>query len=465
MTADPMPEHGPDRRAGGAAVDARGDGDSGAAVPSARRWTADRLRALPGSIGYLLIGGATGAAAVLATVGVLLVAATSLIGVGIPAIPEFLRLIRPLTGFERRRAGKRLGAPITVAYRPMTGGLQQRLATSFQDPANARDIAWLCVHGVPGMVVALFSIGLPWGFLNQLAIPAYWRIVPPGTVESFGFVVDSWPLAALSALIAIPLAALVLQIPAVARWQALLARTLLGSPRAELAVRVAELTATRAAALDAHGAELRRIERDLHDGAQARIAAVIMQLGLADQLRQRDPGAAGELVRKAQDTAEAALAELRDVVRGIYPPVLADRGLASAVSALAARSPIPCALDIDGEEPRAAAQRGQDPIPAAGTRFRRRPAAVEGAAYFVIAEALTNATKHSGARQLRVGLGGTAEVLVVEVRDDGIGSAIEIAGGGLAGIRRRAEALDGRMLLSSPPGGPTLVRVELPCGS
>ncbi|MFE3100352.1 sensor histidine kinase [Nocardia tengchongensis] len=446
MTADPMPEHGPDRRAGGVAVTTPGDGDSGDTLPTARRWTADRLRALPGSIGYLLIGGATGAAAILATVGLLLVAATSLIGVGIPAVPEFLRLIRPLTGFERRRAGKRLGVPVRAAYQPMTGGLRQRLTSAFQDPANARDIAWLCVHGVPGMVVALFAIGLPWGLLNQLAIPAYWQIVPPGTVQSFGFVVDSWPLAGLSALIAIPLAALVLQIPLVARWQAQLARTLLGAPRAELAVRVAELTATRAAALDAHGAELRRIERDLHDGAQARIAAVIMQLGLADQLRHRDPGAADELVRQAQDTAGAALTELRDVVRGIYPPVLADRGLTSAVSALAARSPIPCTLDIEGDG-------------------SRHAAAVEAAAYFVIAEALTNATKHSGAQQLRVDLGGTAELLTVQVHDDGVGSAIETEGGGLAGIRRRAEALDGRMLLSSPPGGPTVVRVELPCRS
>ncbi|MFF0631459.1 sensor histidine kinase [Nocardia sp. NPDC004151] len=449
MTADPTPEPGPDPRAGGTAVDARRDGESGDTMPTARRWTANRLRALPGSIGYLLIGGVTGAAAILATVGLLLVAATSLLGVGIPAIPEFLRLIRPLTAFERRRAGKRLGAPIPVAYRPMTGGLWQRLTTAFQDPANGRDIAWLCLHGVPGMVVALFAVGLPWGALNQLTIPMYWRIVPPGTVESFGFVVDSWPLAAVSALIAIPLAALVLQLPTVARWQALLARTLLGpSPGADLEVRVAELTATRAAALDAHGAELRRIERDLHDGAQARIAAVIMQLGLADQLRQRDPNAADELVRKAQDTAEAALAELRDVVRGIYPPVLADRGLTSAISALAARSPIPCILDV-GEE--------------ASAPIGRRPAAVEAAAYFVIAEALTNATKHSGARQLRVGLGGTAEVLTVEVHDDGVGAAVEAEGGGLAGIRRRAQALDGRMLLSSPPGGPTVVRVELPC--
>ncbi|MEU2037566.1 sensor histidine kinase [Nocardia niwae] len=438
MSADPMQERGP---------------------VAVRRSVAGRLGALPGSIGYLLVGGATGVAATFATAGLFVVAVTSLGGVGIPAIPEYLRLIRPLSGFERRRAGKRLGAPIVVAYRPMTGGLRQRLASAFGDPANGRDIAWLCVHGVPGMVVALFSIALPLGVLNQLAIPVYWQIAPPGTVDNFGFVVDSWPLAGFSALIAIPLAVLVLRLPTVARWQALLARTLLGpAPGTELAVRVAELTATRAAALDAHGAELRRIERDLHDGAQARIAAVIMQLGLADQLRERDPAASSDLVRKAQDTAEAALAELRDVVRTVYPPVLADRGLTSAISALAARSPIPVELDLDGA---VAVCHGRNEAADAGARW---PAAVEAAAYFVISEAITNATKHSGAEHLRVFLGGDAGLLAVEVRDDGVGGAREIEGGGLAGIRRRAEALDGRMALSSPAGGPSVVRVELPCG-
>ncbi|MFF0497157.1 sensor histidine kinase [Nocardia aobensis] len=427
-----------------------------------RRPVAGRLRALPGSIGYLLVGGVTGVAATVATVGLFVVAATSLVGVGIPAIPEYLRLIRPLTEFERRRAGKRLGAPIVVAYRPMTGGLRQRLASAFRDPANGRDISWLFLHGVPGMVVAVFSIGLPWGVLNQLAIPVYWQIVPPGTVDSFGFVVDSWPLAALSSLIAIPLAVLVLRLPTVARWQALLARTLLGpAPGAELAVRVAELTATRAAALDAHGAELRRIERDLHDGAQARIAAVVMQLGLAEQLRERDPAASADLVRKAQDTAEAALAELRDVVRTVYPPVLADRGLASAISALAARSPIPVELALGGD---LALRPSTTEVPDSSRSAPRWPAAVEAAAYFVISETITNATKHSGAEHLRVCLEGDSALLTVEISDDGVGGARETEGGGLAGIRRRAEALDGRMVLSSPAGGPTVVRVELPCG-
>ncbi|WP_246023274.1 sensor histidine kinase [Nocardia yunnanensis] len=416
---------------------------------------------MPGSIGYLLVGGLTAFASLFALFAVSVVAAASLVGVGVPAISEVVRLVRPLVEFERRRAGRRLGAPIVVAYQPLEGGLRAKLATVARDPANRRDVGWLLVHLFPGIVLAALAVALPVAAVQQAAIPVYWRLVP-APPESFGITADSWPRAILAALFAIPLAWLALQVPLLARGQALLARKLLGpAPGADLAVRVAELTATRAAALDAHGAELRRIERDLHDGAQARIAAVIMQLGLADQLREQDPAASARLVRQAQDTAEAALTELRDVVRTVYPPVLADRGLASAVSALAARSPIPVELALGDAEGTPPSSMPHGPH----TAERRRPAAVEAAAYFVIAEALTNATKHSGAQQLRVEIAGTADMLTVEIRDDGVGAAVETEGGGLAGIRRRAEALDGRLLLSSPAGGPTVVRVELPCGT
>ncbi|WP_431958295.1 sensor histidine kinase [Nocardia lijiangensis] len=406
----------------------------------------ERLRRLPAAVGYLMIGGVTGLLALFGAMGLFVVAVLSLIGVGIPALPEAARLLRPLAAFERRRAAARLGTPIEQVYRPLTGDLRERLATLVADPANKRDLGWLAVHALTGFPLAGLAVVLPVSAVNQVLIPVYWRLLPEGAINSYGFVVDSWPRAVLSLLIAIPVGALVLRFPVLAEVQARAARALLAPGEdAVLAHRVAELTATRAAALDAHGAELRRIERDLHDGAQARIAAVIMQLGLAEQLRERDPEAAAGMVRTAQDTATAALAELRDVVRSVYPPVLSDRGLASAVSALAARSPIPCVVDLD----------------ATG----RRPMAVEAAAYFVIAEALTNATKHARAENLSVTLGGTAELLVVEVRDDGAGGAEATEGGGLAGIRRRAEALDGRMTLDSPPGGPTVVRVELPCGS
>ncbi|MEU8897661.1 sensor domain-containing protein [Nocardia sp. NPDC048505] len=412
-----------------------------------RDYLRDRLRQLPAAVGFLVVGAATGLLAMFAVVGLLFVAGLSLIGVGVPAIPETVRLLRPFVAFERRRAGRLLGVSIEPAYRPLTGDLGQQLRTVFADPANRRDLGWLLLHALTGSVLGILAVFLPLSMLNQALLPAYWRLLPEGEPASnYGIDVVSWPTALLSALVALPLAAVVLQIPVFARGQALLTRALLGPAEgAVLADRVAELTATRAAALDAHGAELRRIERDLHDGAQARIAAVIMQLGLADQLRAQDPAAADALVRTAQDTATAALAELRDVVRSVYPPVLADRGLVSAISALAARSPIPCVLDLTG--------------------VGRRPAAVEAAAYFVITEALTNATKHSAAQGISITLGGAPELLRVEITDDGVGGAHETADGGLAGIRRRAEALDGRMTLTSPAGGPTVLRVELPCGS
>ncbi|MEV6064739.1 sensor domain-containing protein [Nocardia asteroides] len=405
-----------------------------------------RIRRLPAAVGYLLVGGLTGIAALFAVVALAIVAAASLIGIGIPALPEAVKLIRPLLTLERRRAGERLGTPITPAYRPLTGDLRDQLATLATDPANRRDLAWLVLHAVLGLPLAALAVALPLSAVQHLALPVLWWAGSEALQGSNGLVVRSWPTAAVSVLIGLVYGALALRAPEAATAQAKVARHLLApDEHALLADRVAELTATRAAALDAHGAELRRIERDLHDGAQARIAAVIMQLGLSEQLRERDPEAAAGLVRTAQDTASAALAELRDVVRSVYPPVLSDRGLASAVSALAARSPIPCVVERNG--------------------ITRRPMAVEAAAYFVISEAVTNATKHSGAEHLSVELGGPPELLTVEIRDDGVGGASVTEGGGLAGIRRRAEALDGRMTLSSPAGGPTLVRVELPCGS
>ena len=248
--------------------------------------------------------------------------------------------------------------------------------------------------------------------------------------------------------------------PHLAHLQALPGRRLLPVDLgpADLSLRVAELTATRAAALDAHVTELRRIERSLHDGTQNRIVAVTVLLGAARRLVPRDPAGAEELLERAQTAAEQALAELRAVARGILPPVLEDRGLAGAVEGLAAGCAIPCTTDVD--------------VPG------RCPASVEATAYFVVAEALTNAARHSGAsrvdvrvhRRRRADGGAPGDRLRVEVVDDGRGGAREQAepsagGSGLAGIRRRVEALDGALTLTSPLGGPTTVSVELPCGS
>ncbi|MRH86094.1 sensor histidine kinase [Nocardia sp. SYP-A9097] len=430
----------------------------------ALRWVGARLRNMPGGVWFLAVGAVSSLISVFAVVGLVLVGAGCLVGVGIPVMPEAVRVVRQVVNFDRRRAGGFLGEEIPRPYQPMVGDWREQWGTLVRDPANRRDLGWLVWNAVTGIIVGVMAVVLPVAGLAQVVRPWSWRMVRPGSIDGLGFVVDSWGLALVSSLAGLPLLWLALQVPVVARWQARWATQLLGPTEdAMLAHRVAELTATRAAALDAHGAELRRIERDLHDGAQARIAAVIMQLGVAEQLRQRDPDAADELVRKAQDTATAALSELREVVRSVYPPVLSDRGLASAISALAARSPIPCTIDLGGG---AGAQPPiTEPHPRSVDTFPRRPAAVEAAAYFVIAEALTNATKHSRAEHVSVTLGGTVELLTVEIRDDGVGEARDIEGGGLAGIRRRAEALDGRMLLNSPAGGPTVVRVEIPCGS
>jgi signal transduction histidine kinase len=208
--------------------------------------------------------------------------------------------------------------------------------------------------------------------------------------------------------------------------------------------RIAELETTRAGAIDQQEAELRRIERDLHDGAQARLVALGMSIGMAEQKLASDPAAAQALLAEARQGAHEALEELRDLARGIHPPVLADRGLAAAVEALAGRSPLRVEVAVD--------------LP------RRPPPAVESAAYFVVAESLANTGKHAAAGHVDVRVREERGKLVVEVVDDGRGGA-DPAGGGLRGLARRVEALDGTLEVSSPAGGPTRVRAVMPCGS
>jgi signal transduction histidine kinase len=216
------------------------------------------------------------------------------------------------------------------------------------------------------------------------------------------------------------------------------------SRRAELEERIDVLETTRAGAVDVQEAELRRIERDLHDGAQARLVALGMSLGMAEQKLAADPDAARALLAEAQHGAREALEELRGLARGIHPPVLSDRGLEAAVSALAERSPLRATLSVEISE--------------------RPPAAVETAAYFVVAEALANAGKHSGASHVEIRIRRTNDLLAVAVADNGRGGA-DPAGGGLTGLRRRVEALDGTLRVSSPEGRGTTVRAELPCAS
>jgi signal transduction histidine kinase len=220
---------------------------------------------------------------------------------------------------------------------------------------------------------------------------------------------------------------------------------LFGRPQEEeLVERVDELTRTRRGVLDVQAGELRRIERDLHDGAQARLVALTMQLGRAEARLEDHPEAA-QLVREARGEASAAIAELRDLARGIAPPVLADRGLPAAVEALAARAPILTAVDAEVEH--------------------RPPPVVETAAYFVVAESLTNAAKHAGpeARAL-VTIRDGADALDVRISDDGDGGA-DPAGSGLTGLRHRVEALDGTLAVTSPAGSGTTIHARLPYGA
>jgi signal transduction histidine kinase len=213
----------------------------------------------------------------------------------------------------------------------------------------------------------------------------------------------------------------------------------------QLTQRVQTLTQTRSDAVDTAAAELRRIERDLHDGAQARLVALGMSLQAAERLFPTSPEAALALISEAKENSSRALTELRDLVRGIYPPVLADRGLGDAIRALALDTPLPVTLDIDLP--------GPVPLP------------VASAVYFSVAETLANASKHAHARSVRIAVRQTARMLRAEVTDDGAGGADPVLGTGLAGVERRLATFDGILAISSPPGGPTIVVIEVPCAS
>jgi signal transduction histidine kinase len=206
---------------------------------------------------------------------------------------------------------------------------------------------------------------------------------------------------------------------------------------------VQRLTETREHAVDAAAAELRRIERDLHDGAQARLVALGMNLRAVERVLPTSPNAALALVAEARETSVRALNELRDLIRGICPPVLADRGLGHAVQALALDTPLPITLEID--------------LPG------RLTPPVESACYFAIAEALANAVKHANARTAQIRIQHSAGLLRIEVSDDGIGGADPALGTGLLGVERRLGTFDGILAVNSPPGGPTMIVMEVPC--
>jgi signal transduction histidine kinase len=350
---------------------------------------------------------------------------------------------------QQRRQGAWSGVQMRQAYRPMPAGAATNPWRRFQwvitDPATWLDFAWLLPSSLSGAVLGFTAFALPvYGLEGILFVP----ILLYSLLDWWGYGVF-WPMHnALQAALSLPQGVFILATGLIAgRWllwlHSAFSRLFLAPTSVQLRQRVDQLTATRADTLDAQAAELRRIERDLHDGAQARLVSLSMSIGLAEELLTRDPAAAGRLLAEARESSTHALAELRGLVRGIHPPVLAERGLAGAVQALAMAVPLTVTVEAD--------------LPG------RPDAPVESAAYFAIAEVLANVVKHSRADVASIHLNYSGSKLRIVVRDDGSGGADPAHGSGLRGIERRLAAFDGTMTVSSPKGGPTLVTMELPC--
>ncbi|WP_173165961.1 sensor histidine kinase [Phytohabitans suffuscus] len=368
---------------------------------------------------------------------------------GLALTPWIMTLVRMRADLERRRAS-RTGVLVTRPYHPpperAVAGGWQRFRWIVTDPATWRDLAWLLPGAIVGFTLGLVAVLVPLYGVAGLMLAPLWIWLGTGwygygalwSIDTFG-----------EGLLCLPQGAVILATglwtaPWLRRVDALFARLLLApTTTAELRLRVTQLTITRADTVDAQAAELRRIERDLHDGVQARLVSLRMMIGLADTLIDRNPAQAHKLLAEARESSGAALVELRHLVRGIHPPVLAERGLSGAVRALALSLPLPITVDID--------------LPG------RPDTPVESAAYFAVAEALTNMVRHSHAHTGSVSLRHAHGTLTMTVTDNGAGGAAPAAGTGLYGIERRLAAFDGTMALSSPPGGPTVITMELPC--
>jgi signal transduction histidine kinase len=355
------------------------------------------------------------------------------------AVPYAVLGARGLARLTRQLAGDWCGVPVAERYAPRPAGTltyTERLRWLGMDPATWRDLWWTVAGPVTCILAALPAVIIATGLIEFIG-PELTREIPP----------PAFPGNAAATLIVLGLAiasAGVLAAPALLRGYGLLARSMLTPDgEAELAQRVRQLTQTRTEALDTGAAEIRRIERDLHDGAQARLVAMGMTLDAAGQVIDTNPEAARALVLEARDASVKALAELRALIRGIHPPVLADRGLADAIRALALDAParIHLASDLNG----------------------RPPAPVESAAYFAVSELLANVSKHAEARQTWIDIRHTDEMLRIGVTDNGHGGADPSRGSGLRGIERRLAVFDGVLAISSPPGGPTAVTMEIPC--
>jgi signal transduction histidine kinase len=368
---------------------------------------------------------------------------------GVPVAWLTFMVSRGMAHLERSRAGS-YGAPIADSVPPLVGdSWARRLGERFRSTARWREVAHHVV-AFPVCVVSFTIVSTAWSASLAMALlPFVIGTLPDDTAHFHLFEIAAsdpmrWSTLLVGAIGLLVIAPRVTQWSADLQWH--LADRLLGATEeARLAAQVVEAQSRRSAAVDAAEAERRRIERDLHDGAQQRLVALAATLGAARDKFDDDPDAGKDMVAAAHEEAKAALVEIRDLVRGIHPVILEDRGIDAALSAVVARSPVPVVLDVQvGERP---------------------PAAVESAAYFIVTEALTNVARHSGATRATVSIARTADRLVVEISDNGHGGADASRGTGLRGLRERVTGMGGTTYVMSPEGGPTTILAELPCGS
>ena len=361
------------------------------------------------------------------------------VGRGLAAVTVWwLLACRASARRERAHAAEFRDEDIPMTYRPLPEGRLPMLRIMVSDPATWRDLTYLAVMPIYALLACVAIVAM-WGGAIALLASA------PGEVRPEAPWTDPVPwltvTAAVGALVVAPFATQTLAHGAATLAAALLATGEGARMRAELD----EQRLQRRMAVDAAERERRRIERDLHDGAQQRLVALGMTLGMARETLPEDPVAGAALVAEAHAEAKLALTELRDLARGIHPAILGDRGLDAALSELLRRTQLPVSIMVA--------------LP------RRPPTSVESAAYFVVAEALTNISRHADATRATVSVREADGVLKVEICDDGVGGADPSAGTGLSGLAERVAALGGRFTVNSPEQGPTTIRAELPCAS
>jgi signal transduction histidine kinase len=368
--------------------------------------------------------------------------------VGLPLLGLTLRFADWFAVAERARIGLMLGARIPAWPAGSRAGYRWHIVPrrrTLTQRATWGEIGYALLRLPVSAVALTLSVSAWSAALVLLTLPLYNKYLPSGGAELGNTVLKGTPTMTASVVIG---AILLLIAPQVTRgfggMDARMSRWLLGPP-SDLAARVTELEISRERVVDAAEAERRRIERDLHDGAQQRLVALAMELGRAQAKFSDDPAAARKLVDQAHSQAKEALSELRNLVRGVHPPVLTERGLDAALSGLAALCPVPVDMQVD--------------VPV------RPRSSVEAVAYFVVAEALTNVAKHSRASHAKVVVEGHGYpgTLTVMISDDGIGGA-NANSPGLRGLADRVSGVDGRLTVESPSGGPTIIAAELPCG-